>query len=446
MRGVTKTMSERDLYLSQFRNLNGSGPAWLRPVRAAAIERFGELGFPTTRLEDWKYTNVAPLARVPFRFDPAAESSREAARAALETAALGKGPQIVFVNGRFSSSLSSIADLPSGIRVQSLAEALDQDRGLVEPHLGRYASYDEHSFTALNTAFLTDGALVWVPRGARVAEAVQLIFISAGNGTPFVSHPRTLVVAGESSDLTVVETYVGADMGPYFTNAVTEIVLEPDARLTHYKLQRESDAAFHVARVEVHQGRATQMRTCSLSFGAALARNDINTVLDGEGAECWLDGLYLVGGAQHVDHHTSIDHRKPHGTSHELYKGVLDGRSTGVFNGKVFVRAGAQKSDARQVNKNLLLSADAVINTKPQLEILADDVRCSHGATIGRLEDDALFYLRSRGIDAAAARAWLIYAFANEIVGRVEMGPVRSQLDATLWAQFGGDFSGEAAR
>ena len=297
----------------------------------------------------------------------------------------------------------------------------------------------------MNTAFIQDGAVVYLPQRAVVPEPIHLLFISQPAGEPVVSHPRILIVAGDDSQATVVETYVGSGAGAYFTNAVTEIVLGANADIAHYKLQRESEQAFHVATTEARQGAGSRLRSYAVSLGGALVRSDINTLLDAEGCECSLDGLYMLAGTQHVDHHTSIDHRRPRCTSRELYKGVLDGKSSGVFNGKVYVRPHAQQSDAGQVNKNLLLSDDATIDTKPQLEIFANDVKCSHGATIGRLDDEALFYLRSRGIDAAAARSLLIAAFANELIGRMPAAPVRAQLERLVWSRFHGTAPVEAS-
>ena len=419
-------MNAIDTYLSSFERMNGNVPAWVTTLRREAMRRFSELGLPSTRLEDWKYTDVAPIAKQPFRL--ATMVPARIAAHVVDDASFGIGSRLVFVNGRYAPDWSATAALPAGTRVASLGAVLANEPELIEPHLARHATPD-HGFTALNTAFIQDGAVVYLPRGAVVADPIHLLFIAQPGGEPAVAHPRIVIVAEADSQATVVETYIGAGVGAYFTNVVTEIVLGANADLAHYVLQRESAQAFHVGTVEVHQGSASRLRSYAVSLGGALARHDINTQLDAEGCECTLDGLYMLAGTQHVDHHTSIDHRQPRCTSRELYKGVLDGKSSGVFNGKVYVRPHAQHSDAGQVNKNLLLSDEATIDTKPQLEIFADDVKCSHGATIGRLDDMALFYLRSRGIDVAEARTLLIAAFANELIGRMGVAPVRAQLE-----------------
>jgi Fe-S cluster assembly protein SufD len=427
-------MNAIDRYLSSFERVNGSVPAWLTTLRRGAMSRFAEQGFPTTRLEDWKYTDVARIASLPFRLATALPA--RVAPEVVHAASFGAASRLVFVNGCYLPDLSSTGALPGGVRVTSLGRVLAYEPELIEPHLARLAN-PGHGFTALNTAFIQDGAVVNLPQRAVVPEPIHLLFISQPVGEPVVSHPRILIVAGDGSQATVVETYVGSG-GTYFTNAVTEIALGANADIAHYKLQCESEQAFHVATTEARQGAGSRLRSYAVSLGGALARSDINTRLDAEGCECSLDGLYMANGTQHVDHHTSIDHRQPRCTSRELYKGVLDGKSSGVFNGKVFVRPYAQQSDAGQVNKNLLLSDDATIDTKPQLEIFANDVKCSHGATIGRLDDEALFYLRSRGIEAAAARDLLIAAFANELIGRMPAAAVRAQLQRLVWSRFQG--------
>ncbi len=436
-------MRDVDIHLQNFAHLNGSAPASVQQLRRTALSRFAELGFPTTRLEDWKYTSVARLARTPFRL--AAAPARVTADQ-LADGTLSGASQLVFVNGRHAPELSALRPLPPGVRLTSLAAAFCTDAALVETHLGRYADYTGAAFAALNTAFIQDGAFVFLPKGAIVTDVIHVLFVSVGSGEPTIAHPRNLIVAEEGSQATVVETYIGLGTGAYCTNAVTEIAVEPNATLVHCKLQQESDAAFHVATVQARQDADSRFASYVVSIGGGLVRGDINAVLDAPGGSCTLDGLYLAASRQHVDHHTSIDHRRPHCTSRELYKGILDGHATGVFNGKVFVRPAAQKSDAGQVNKNLLLSEDAVINTKPQLEILNDDVKCSHGATIGRLDEDALFYLRARGIGADEARRLLIYAFANEVVERVAIEPLRARLERMIASRFHDAGAAEVAK
>jgi Fe-S cluster assembly protein SufD len=381
------------------------------------------------------------------------------------------------VNGLYQPALSTVDTLPRGVKVGSLAAALDTDFERVETHLARCARFEDHAFVALNTALMEDGAFVHIPRGVVVEEPIHLLFIGTAGADPMVSHPRNLIVAEENSQATVIESYVGGQVFgcsgvqvfgsdkdapafdvagpehlntrtpehpiPYFTNAVTEIIAAENAVLDHYKVQRESEAAFHVATLQVQQGRSSNFTSHSISVGGALVRNDIRVVLDGPGGEATLNGLYIVNGRQHVDHHTVIDHAKPHCNSHELYKGILDGHATAVFNGKIYVRPDAQKTDAKQTNQNLLLSRDAVIDTKPQLEIFADDVRCTHGATVGRLDEDALFYLRSRGIGLAEARSLLTYAFASDVLARIKVEPLRTQLEELLFARLSKSPPGE---
>jgi Fe-S cluster assembly protein SufD len=426
-------MDAIDVQLGNFRQLDGGVPSWVAQRRADALARFTALGFPTTRLEDWKYTDVGALARTPFRLGAGGGTG---VRDAVARAALAGSRLLVFVNGRYAPALSQPGRLPPGVVVGSLAAQLTSAAAVLEPHLGRFAADDSRSLAALNTAFIADGAVIYLPRGAALPEILQLLFVSSPAGAPSVSHPRTLIVAEADSQATVVESYVGGDGEVYWTNAVTEAAVGPHATLTHYRLQREGTAAFHTGSVSVRQAAGSRFRSHVVSTGGALVRTDVDTVLDAAGAACDLDGLYLVNGRQHVDHHTSIDHRQPQCTSRELYKGVLTGRAHAVFNGKVFVRPHAVQSDAAQVNKNLLLSDTAVVDTKPQLEIFADDVKCSHGATIGRLDEEAVFYLRSRGIAAHTARNLLIYAFAQELIARMHAEPVRAQLEGVLAAHF----------
>ncbi|MBI4380403.1 MAG: Fe-S cluster assembly protein SufD [candidate division NC10 bacterium] len=448
---------ELDRYLADFERFekNGlrGGPSWVHQVRRAAISGFAELGFPTTQHEEWKYTSVAPIVKAPFR--PADDEPDGLTKESLSLHTLGQAAcaQLVFVNGRYSPALSSIGSLPDGVKAGSLATALSADPAAVEPHLARHAGYHDHPFVALNTAFIQDGAFVSIPKGKVVERPIHLLFVSTHDrpastglsagfdmaqdrrGKAIVSHPRNLILAGDNSQAMVIESYIGLNNALYFTNVVTEIVAGESAVVAHYKLQRESEEAFHISTVQASLNHSSNFSSHSIDLGGALVRNDVNAVLDGQGIECTLDGLYMVAGRQHVDNHTRIDHVKPHCSSRELYKGVLGGRSKGVFNGKIYVHKDAQKTDAKQTNKNLLLSEDAVINTKPQLEIYADDVKCTHGTTIGQLDQEAIFYLRSRGIDLEAARGLLTYAFASEMIGRIKVEPVRAQLEHLLLAR-----------
>ena len=421
-----------DGYLAEFeRSRRPDEPSWLQGLRREAIERFATLGFPTLRQEEWRLTNVAPIAQGAFHrpeSDPDAMDLGRIAPHAFDAAA-----RLVFVDGRFSPRLSSVGELPAGTVVASLAEVLARDPGRVEPWLGRFARFDRHPFVALNTAFFADGAFVHVPRNA-VTGPIHLLFLSSGEeGRPTLSFPRNLLVAGENSQATIVETYAGD--GAYFTSPVTELIAGPGAVIDHYKVQRESLAAFHTATFQVYGERACRPSSHSISIGGGLVRNDVNAVLDGEGIDCILNGLYFGDGRQLVDNHMRVEHAKPHCASHELYKGVLDGKSRAVFNGLIHVHKGAQKTDAKQSNRNLLLSRDAIANSNPQLEIYADDVKCTHGSTVGQLDEDAVFYLRSRGIGAEAARSLLTYAFASDIVERIKVEPVRRDLEEFLFAR-----------
>lgn len=429
-----------ELYRTHFsgveKELIGDGQSWTGTIRKAALSRFAELGFPTTRDEEWKYTDVAPLAHLSFqpaRYDLAGLTPDSLA--SLSVAELASH-QIVFVNGHYSAELSSVRRLPQGIKLGSLGVALGKGGNEVEAHVGRYADYRDHAFVALNTALMQDGAFLFLPEGEMVKEPIHLLFIATAPGGPVISHPRNLIVIGKGCQATIVESYAGVGESVYFTNAVSEIVVGENAVVDHHKLQLESRKAFHVATLQAHVARNGNFSSHLVTLGGSLARNEVNVVLDGEGAACDLNGLYMVSGQRHVDNHTRIDHVKPGATSRELYKGILDGKSRAVFNGKIYVHKEARKTDAKQTNKNLLLSKEAWIDTKPQLEIYNNDVKCSHGSTIGQLDQDAIFYLRSRGIGYEAARSLLSYAFANDIIKRVKIEPLRLRLDNLLAAQF----------
>jgi Fe-S cluster assembly protein SufD len=394
------------------------GPEWLRDLRRAAAERFTALGFPTTRDEEWRFTSVAPIARAQFRRAAAGDERRAAE---LMASLPRDGYCLVFVNGRYSRALSDHA-IEHGLTLSHLA-AQSKD---LPYELARSARFEEQAFVALNTASFEDGAYIRIPDGIVMQRPVHIVHVSTGEG---VSHPRILFVCGAGSHASLIESYLGE--GRYFTNAVSEIVCGGDSVVDHVKLQQESADAFHIATVQVDQARGSSFTSHSLTFGARLTRNDINARL-ATGAECALNGLYLTDGARHVDNHTAIDHAEPHASSRELYKGILDGQSSAVFNGKVIVRPDAQKTDAKQTNKNLVLSEDATINTKPELQIHADDVRCTHGATVGQLDREAVFYLRSRGIDLATAREILTHAFASEVVDGVRHEPLRAYVEGLL--------------
>jgi len=433
---TTALLEEKDHYLADFAQLEKElGDDRWTALRQAAIERFAELGFPSADNEEWRFTNVAPLTQVPFRRADAAPSRELFADApdGVSTDASREG--LIFVNGVCAVPFEGA--LPPGVIIQPLARAMKDHAELVAAHLGRHAKTEDQPFAALNTAFFRDGAFIYLPKNAVIGRPIHLMFAAAARGEPTVAYPRTLIIAEAGSQATIVESYLGRDGEVYCTNAVTEIVAAAGAVLDHYKIQRESEAAFHIAAMQVHQSRSSNVRSHSVALGGRLVRNDINAVLDDEGCECTLNGLTMIGGKQHVDNHTCIDHAKPHCASHELYKHVLDGQARAVFNGKIFVREDAQKTDAKQTNQTLLLSEDAVIDTKPQLEIFADDVKCTHGATVGQLDETMIFYLRSRGLGLAEARSLLTYAFANDIVSRINVKPIRAQLEELLLAAQG---------
>jgi len=434
---LTPVAEKTELYRAEFEAFAGGRapePAWLRRSREEAFARFQERGFPTTGEEDWRFTNVAPLARMAFRRSAPGEA---AGVRAADVAALGfdhafDGHEIVFVDGRLAPALSSIAPA-GGLQICSLADVLAREPERLEAHLGGLVDSKSPSFADLNAAFLEDGACVFIPAGLVVEQPIHLVYLSSrAAGAPTLSHPRTLVLAGRNSQARVVESYGGVPGAVYFTNAVTEIALEAGAVVDHYKIQRESEAAFHVGLMSVAQGRASRFTSHSFSLGGGLVRNDVRQLFAAEGGECVLDGLFVASGAQHTDTHTVIDHAHPHCTSRELYKGILDGKARGVFVGRILVREGASKTDAHQTNKNLLLSREALVDSVPQLEILASDVKCKHGSTTGQLDPAALFYLRSRGITEAAARRLLVCAFAGEVVGRVGVPALRRGLERNL--------------
>lgn len=414
----------------------GSTPQWLRTFREQGLAELSRRGFPTTKNEDWKYTDVAPIVSRPFA--PVAELSRVELKARVEQIAL-PGPRLVFVDGRHSPELSSLAGLVAGVTVKPLRQAVRENADALAAVLGRRARMEANPFIALNAALLDTGALVQVRPGAVAPSPVQLLFLSSGaKAAPVLASPRVVVVAGANSEAALVELYAGVEGGPSFTNAVTEVVLGENARLHHYKLQAEPDAALHVASLHAEQARDSRLASHAFALGGALARNEVASVFAGEGGECVLNGLYMGRGTQHLDNHTDLDHAVPRCTSRELYKGVLDGRSRGSFHGRVLVRVDAQRTDASQTNRNLLLSEEALVDTRPQLEILADDVKCAHGAAVGRLDEQALFYLRARGIPKAEAERLLTYAFASEVVEAVPFEPLRARVEQLLAARLPG--------
>jgi Fe-S cluster assembly protein SufD len=423
-------------FLEKFRRFESelSQPAWLLPLRQAGMARFAELGFPTLHDEDWRFTNVAPLARLPFkpvfapvRADVIFDQLKPFAFSQI------KCRRLVFVDGHYCKGFTG--DPPENedtkFDIGSLRGALHG--GKVEKYLAHCATGKDNPFVALNQAFFHDGAFIHIPAGQVVPEPIHLLFVSTSREAGTTVQPRNLIIAGANSQATIIESYVTLGGAGYFTNAVTEIFAGDNATLEHIKLQDEATDAFHLATIAGEFGCASNVRLHSFALGAKLSRTNIRAKLAGEGLECILNGLYLTRGEQVADHHMIVEHAQPHCASHEYFNGILDDKSRGVFHGRIYVHPIAQKTDAKQTNKNLLLSDDATADTKPQLEIYADDVKCTHGATIGQLNDESIFYLRSRGIPENTARRMLIHAFAGEIIERVKCGPVREELDKIVW-------------
>ena len=413
--------------------LPGARLPWLTHVREEALQRFAQHGLPTIRDEEWKYTSLAGFEQHSFAALPDAGGPDRAA-ALLAGGLVLDDPTahlLVFHNGRHSPALSAPGTLPAGVTLSSLAQALVQTPEALQPYLSD--NQRQTVFGALNTAFMADGAYLHLARNTVLEQPVHLLFITTEAGAAI--SPRNLIVAEEGAQATVIEHYAGPDGVAYFTNALTQIFCADNAAIEHCKLQQEAAQAFHIAGIHALQQRNSRLASHSITLGAALARNDISTAFAAPGCEATLNGLYLVGGRQHVDNHTVIDHLAPNGTSHEYYRGVLDGRARAVFNGKVIVAPGAQKTNAYQANHNLLLSRDAEVDSKPQLEIHADDVKCAHGATVGQLDETQLFYLRSRGIEEAIARGLLVHAFAHDVIERIRVASLRARLEQILLAR-----------
>jgi len=416
---------------------NGGSP-WTA-LRRRAMERFVALGFPTPRQEAWRNTSLAPLVGTTFD-EPEASAPPAMAASLVNRLALDgcEAAILVFVNGRFAPELSRWGPLPKGVRCGSLAAAMTEDDPVIGEHLGRHADAEGQALVALNTALMDDGLHLAVEPGVSVEGPIHALHLTTPEREPIATHPRSLIVLGAGARLTLVETYAGPEGAVYFCNPVTEIVVGEGATLDHYRLQMESEAAFHVGAVQLDQAGGSVGATSSISVGGRLARHDIGACLAGEGIVARLKGLYLVKGAQHVDHHTFLDHAEPRCDSYELYKGILADQASGVFAGRIRVRPGAQKTDAKQSNRGLLLSEEATLDSQPQLEIYADDVKCTHGATIGQFDPQTLYYLRTRGIAESEARALLTFAFANEMIEQIEVVPLRERLERLVQTRFQG--------
>jgi Fe-S cluster assembly protein SufD len=435
-------------YLEEFELLKrrGQAPAWLDSVRRRALDEFTDAGFPTTHDEDWRFTNVAPIAQTDFEL-AAVEAPKIMPKDLEQFGIAAFSCRLVFVNGRFAADLSQVAGLPKGAEAGGLGAELATNPAEIEPHLGRFLNTRRDAFAALNTAFIEDGACIRIQRGVVVEEPIYCLFITSTEGKdPVMNHPRNLIVAGENSQATIVEDYVslsclspsslapgslslGQSESTSFSNTATELVAGEGAVISHYMIVREGERAFNVSTLRIEQGRSANVATHSLLLGGALIRNNVHPVLAGEGGECLINGLFMANGRQHMDNYMLVEHASPHCGSRQFYNGILNGQAHGVFHGRIIVHKDAQKTDAKQTNRNLLLCDDARIDTKPQLEIYADDVKCTHGATIGQVDENALFYLRSRGLDDVSARHLLLQAFANECLDRMHTGAVRDHVE-----------------
>jgi Fe-S cluster assembly protein SufD len=434
---MTGLLEHTNSFVTSFEATPGHARPWVNDLRRGAMETFRRLGFPTTSQEEWRDTNVSVLAKTPFIAAPLVTGQGAIDLAQRYTFGKQAAAELVFINGHFDPHLSTVSGLPKGVRVQSLEQAFETDAAVLEKHLGKYAKINEHPFAALNTGFVREGAFVHIGKGAVSEKPIHLLFLSIPTGEPTVSHPRVLVIAEENSESSIVETYAGTNGGLYLTNAVTEIVQGKHARIDHNKLQQEGDTAYHTALMQVNLDTASLFVSHSTSTGSKLTRNDLLVFFGGEKAEATLNGLVLAKGEQHIDNHTLLHHEKAHCPSHELYKHVLDGKATGVFKGKIFVQKDAQKTDSKQTSKSLLLTDTAFMNSQPALEIYADDVKCTHGSTIGPVDENAVFYLISRGLSLAQARHLMTYAFAADITRRIKVTPVRARIEDFMAAQHG---------
>jgi Fe-S cluster assembly protein SufD len=427
--------SAAESYVAAFDQVNtAEAPNGLKALRRAAFERFVALGFPTTKNEDWHFTGVSPIADQ--EFVPLVAPTGDVRRDDLAPYLFeSSGPVMAFVNGRFDASLSNVASLPAGVSLTDLASAWSSAPELAG-RVGKLTGYQNAAFTALNTAFMNDGAVLEIAKDVEVEQPIQLVFITDANAAKGMMHPRNLVIVGRNAKATVIESYVSLSDAMYLTNGVTEVSIAEGAALTHYRMQREAARAFHVSTVEVAQAKDSHYVSFALTTGGRLSRSNIYTTLDGDGCGATLNGLVMLGGDQHADVQTQIIHAQPNCYSRELYKYVLDDTSHGVFNGKVYVHPIAQKTDGKQTNKTLLLSEGAHMDTKPQLEIFADDVKCTHGATVGQIDEMALFYLKSRGVSNVLARQLLTYAFAADVLETIELASVREGLERLALERF----------
>lgn len=437
---MSSVVERQETYLTEyerFAKARGQGaPEWLRDLRGRAAARFGAIGFPTVRQEEWRFTNVSPIADAAFRIDDGVPTN--AAELVRRVSFAGAAARLVILNGRFSPELSSLGDVPAGVTAISLAEAIARNHPACA-HLER-SPIEDRPFVALNTAFLHDGVVIEIPKDLVMTAPIHVVVLGGGAGK-IMAHPRSVIIAGANSQATIAQTFLGGAGEAHFTNAVTSVSLGESAVLDLCTDQRETENAYHISHLQVETARDSTFRSQTITLGGRLIRNDVFAVLGGEGAHCALDGCYMADGTRLVDNHTTIDHATPHCTSHELYKGILDGKARAIFNGRIIVRQDAQKTDAKQTNRALLLSDEAQVNSNPQLEIFADDVKCTHGAAIGQLDEEALFYLRARGLTAKAARDLLIRAYAGEILQRIPIQPLRTELLRELFVELDRDLA-----
>lgn len=424
------TLSQKDNGYSQGfsvfeKEAPGSEIGWLKTTRQEAITKFLELGFPTLKDEDWRFTNLAAIARSSFDILENGLDKVSSSDLAPYQFQNDNVVELVFVNGHYSEQLSKTADLPNGVIVKSLAHAIETEQDILQDNLAKYADFTSEAFTALNTAFMTDGGFIFIPKGTIFETPIHLLYISTAGQQPSITNPRNLIIAEANAEANIVEHYASLNDDVYLSNVVTEIVVGENSSIGHYMIELESRNAFNVSTLRVQQARSSNIKSHSILMGGSLVRNNVHPVLAGEGCDSLINGLFMSTNRQHMDNYMKVEHASPHCDSRQLYNGVLDGRSRGVFHGRIIVHEDAQKTDAKQTNRNLLLSDNAQIDTKPQLEIYADDVKCTHGATIGQIDENALFYLRSRGISKDASRDIIMNAFTNETFESMSVEPVK---------------------
>ena len=430
-------MNSKEFYIESFKTyeskLNGDSKSFLHQLRKDALKQFRETNFPTLRNEEWKYTDISSIVKL--NFTPAINSTPERFTKEQINKFLFKDFDchlLVFVNGIYSEELSLINNLPKGVVVGSLKKLAKENPSVIDSYIGKLSKID-NAFNALNTAYAVDGLVIVVPDGKILEKPIQVLYLNSSSDETMLASPRNLIVVGKNSQASVIANYRGVSEKAYLSNSVTEIFIDEDAIINLYKIQNESDEAYHIEKVQATQKKNSVLNHYNITFGGAIVRNDINSVLDGENIETHYYGLYMINGKQHVDNHTFVDHAKPNCMSNELYKGILDDNARGVSNGKIIVRQDAQKTNAYQQNKTILLSKTATIDTKPQLEIFADDVKCSHGATVGHLDDVSEFYIRSRGVPQELAKSMLIRAFANDVIETIKIEPLKEQINHMIF-------------